>query len=299
MKAAVFTRYGSPEELHLKEVEQPVPKDDEVLVRIHATTVNSGDLRLRKADPVFIRLFFGLFRPGKKILGFTFSGMVAATGNKVTRFKTGDAVLGVTGFGFGAWAEYKSVREPLLVLKPGNISHEAAAAIPFGGNTALYYLRKAGIHEGQKILIYGASGSTGTMAVQLAKYFGAGVTAVCSTDNVEMVRSLGPDTIIDYKKEDIAAGDTKYDIVFDAVGKLSHRKARKLLLPDATYITVNKGLAKVSNENLELLKDLAATGAIKPVIDKSWPLEQIVEANRYGDLGRKKGNIVITVGQGT
>ncbi len=171
MKAVVYTRYGSPDVLQIKEVETPSPKGDEVLVKIHATTVNSGDLRMRKADPFFIRIIFGIFRPRKKVLGVNPSGVVEATGKDIKQFKTGDAVFGMTGFGFGAWAEYKCLREKSLVIKPSAISHEAAAAIPFGGITALYYLKKAGIQEGQEILIYGASGSTGTLAVQLAKHF--------------------------------------------------------------------------------------------------------------------------------
>lgn len=295
MRAVVYTRYGSPDVLQLKEVKKPVPKDDEVLVQIHATTVNSGDLRIRKADPFAVRFFFGLFVPRKKILGFTLSGVVEAAGKNVTKFKTGDQVFGTTGFGFGAWAQYKCPPKERLVIKPGNISHQQAAAIPFGGTTALYYLKKAGIKKGQQILIYGASGSIGTMAVQLAKYLAAVVTAVCSTGNIELVRSLGADKVIDYTKEDFTADKTKYDIVFDAVGKISRRKVRNILAPGAKYISVSQGLAKSNNEDLLFLRDLAAAGHIKPVIDKTWPLEEIVEANRYADTGRKKGNIVITV----
>lgn len=295
MKAAVYTRYGEPDVLQIKEVERPVPKDDEVLVKIYATTVNSGDLRMRKAEPFFIRIIFGLFSPRKKILGFTLSGVVEEAGKQVQQFKPGDAVFGVTGFGFGAWAEYKCLPEKVLVHKPENISHAAAAAIPFGGNTALHFLKKAAIKSGQKILIYGASGSTGTAAVQLAKYFGACVTAVCSTGNINMVRSLGADKVTDYTKADYTTDDLKYDIVFDAVGKTSYSKAKMLLLHTGSYITVSKGLARNSQENLLLLKDLTANGKLKAVVDKTWPLEQIVDANHYADKGHKKGNIVIQV----
>lgn len=295
MKAAVYTRYGPPDVLHIKEVEQPTPGDKEVLVKIYASTLNSGDMRMRKADPFLIRLFAGLFRPRKNILGFSLSGIVAGTGKQVQEFKTGDPVFGSTGFKFGAWAQYVAVPEKLLIKKPPGISHETAAALPFGGNTALWYLKKGGVREGQQILIYGASGSTGSMAIQLSRHFGAHVTAVCSTDNVEMVRALGAGRVIDYKKEDIASLPERFDVVFDAVGKLPVKRAKGLLVPGGKFVSVSQGISKSGKDELELLGRLADTGVIKPAVDKTWPLDQIVEANRYGDKGRKKGNIVITI----
>jgi NADPH:quinone reductase-like Zn-dependent oxidoreductase len=295
MKAVVYTRYGSPEVLQLKKIKKPLPGDDEVLVKICATTVNSGDLRMRKADPFAIRILFGLFSPRKKVLGFSLSGVVEAVGKNIKQFKAGDEVFGSTGFGFGAWAEYKCLPEKLLVRKPANISYEESAAIPFGGLTALYYLKKAAIQPGQNVLVYGASGSTGAFAVQLAKHFGAIVTAVCSTANVEWMPALGADKIIDYKKKDFTSNETRYDMVFDAVGKLSSNKAKKILNRNGKYLSVSRGLAKTGKDDLLMLRDLAANGTIKPVIDKVWPLEAIAEANRYADKGHKKGNIVITV----
>ena len=316
MKAVVYESYGRPEVLHLKEVAKPAPGANEVLVRIYATAVNSGDVRMRKADPWAVRLVLGLMRPKKPILGVILAGEIEAVGSAVTLFKEGDPVYGMTIKHFGAYAEYKCLPEDgILGLKPVSLTYKEAAAMPFGDTTALHFLRKAKIKAGQKILIYGASGAVGTSAVQLAKYFGAEVTGVCSTANVAMVKSLGADKVIDYTKEDFSKNGETYDIVFDTVGKSPFSGSVKSLKKNGYYLrAVHMSLPPIIRglwvsltsskkvigggpiekaEDLVFLNSLIEAGKLKPVIDRTYPLKEIVEAHEYVEKGHKKGNVMI------
>ncbi|MDH5476179.1 MAG: NAD(P)-dependent alcohol dehydrogenase [Cyclobacteriaceae bacterium] len=314
MKAVICTKYGSPEVLQLKEVEKPIPKRNEVLIKICATTVTSSDCFVRNIytlPRIFrlpARIALGFLKPRKSILGMVLSGEVEAAGQDVTKFIKGDEVFAYTGMKFGAYAEYTCLpvngkigpKEVLIALKPTNLTCEEAIAIPYGGTLALHFLTRIGkIKEGQNVLIYGASGAVGTSAVQLAKHFGADVTGVCSTSNIELVKSLGANNIIDYTKNDEVNFKVKYDIVFDAVGKRKTSKlkeqCKKALTPNGKYISVDSGRPQLLIEDLILLKKLAEKKIIIPVIDKRYPIEEIVESHKYADKGHKKGNIVITI----
>jgi NADPH:quinone reductase-like Zn-dependent oxidoreductase len=296
MKAVVCSKYGPPEVLQLREVEKPVPRDDQLLIRIHATTVTAGDAIMRNLRfplNLVFRLAFGAGRG--KILGHELSGEVEAVGKDVRRFRAGDQVFASTGTAGGAYAEYICLPEDgFIAVRPANLTYEEAAAVPVGGNTALYLLKQGEIRSGQKVLIYGASGSVGTYAVQLARHFGGEVTGVCSTANLEMVRSLGASRVIDYTREDFSETGERYDVIFDAVRKTSEAHSRRALKENGRFLTVKSG-TKSDPENLILLKELIEAGEVKPVIDRHYPLEQIVEAHRYVDQGHKKGNVVITL----
>jgi NADPH:quinone reductase-like Zn-dependent oxidoreductase len=302
MKAIVYTSYGSPDVLHLKEVAKPTPKDNEVLVKVHAATVTAGDSRMRSFTVprwqwLFARIYLGILKPKRAILGMELAGVVEATGKAVTKFKKGDPIYALTmEAGFGAYAEYKCFPEDnFLTIKPSNITFEEAAAVPVGGLTALGMLRKVNIQPGQKVLIYGASGSVGTFAVQLAKYFGAEVTAVCSSANVDMVKSIGADHVIDYTREDFSQHGETYDIILDVVGKASPTLAKKTLNPSGIYLSIISFSDKPATQTLLDLKDIIEGGHIKVVIDRCYPMEAAAEAHRYVDVGHKKGNVVLQI----
>jgi len=305
MKAVICTQYGPPEVLQIKEVKKPNPKDNEVLIKVYATTAHIGDTRIRRVDPFLVRLMFGLFKPKKNlILGLEISGVIESVGKNVKSFKKDDKVFALTGFGLGGYAEYKCLpekvkegtqqRKGLVALKPENLSYEEAATIPAGGLTALKNLQKANIRDGQKILINGASGSLGTYAIQLAKYYGAEVTAVCSSKNIELVKSIGADKVIDYTEEDFTKTDDKYDIVYDAVMKSKHAHCRRLLKKNGVFLN-NSRLPKIEEEDLLFLRDLIERNKLKPILDRTYSIDDIVEAHRYVDNGHKKGNVAITV----
>jgi len=323
MKAIIYTKYGSPEVLQLKEIEKPIPKDDEILIKVYATTVTSAEGMMRRGDTLLSRLILGLLKPKKKyqIMGIEIAGEIESRGKNVKRFNTSDSVYGFTGFVPGAYAQYKCLPEKAsLEIKPKNLTFVEAAASVDGATTALFFLRdKAHIKPGHKVLIIGASGSIGTFAVQLSLYFGAEVTGVCSTPNLELVKSIGASEVIDYTKEDFAQNGKTYDIIFDTVGKsaFSHCKAslkkkgrylvtngsilKNLILTFFTSFLSNRkfiyGMSVEKKELLGFLKKLIEEGKIKPVIDKIYSMEQIVEAHRYVEKGHKKGNVVITIEQ--
>ncbi len=312
MKAIVCTKYGSPEVLQLTEVEKPTPKDNEVLIKIHAATVHIGDTKIRSFKPglgpvkdfffkPIMRILLGFTRPRNNVLGMELAGEIEAIGNNVTLFKKGDQVFAATGMRFGAYAEYICLPEDgALSIKPSAMTYEEAAPVPNGGVTALRLLRKANIQRGQKVLIYGASGSVGTFGVQLARYvFGADVTGACSTANLEMVKSLGAEKVIDYTMSDLTNNDETYDVIIDAVGKLASSQVNKLLKKTGMYLnvlTTSKGSMNLNPADLVSLKEFIEAGKLRSVIDRQYPLEEIVEAHRYVDKGHKKGNVVITVG---
>ncbi|MFW9805981.1 MAG: NAD(P)-dependent alcohol dehydrogenase [Candidatus Thorarchaeota archaeon] len=295
MKAVIVARYGTPEGLQIEDVSKPMPEDNEILVKIQATTVTFGDAMLRRMN-LPSRLVFGLFMGGLgkgKILGHELSGIIESVGKNVTRFKEGDEVFASAGMKGGAHAEYICLpEESMIATKPSNTSFEEAAAVPVGGNTAFDILRKANIQENQNVLIYGASGSVGTYALQLAKYWGAEVTGVSS--NVELVQSLGADKVINYKEEDFTESGEKYDVIFDTVRKLSKSNIKDSLMENGVFLSTSSSTTEKA-ENLEFLKELIQAGSIKVVIDRQYPLEEIVEAHRYVDTGHKKGNVVVTL----
>ena len=318
MRAVVHDRYGAPDVLRLEDVERPVPMDDEVLIKIHATTVSRTDCGLRSAKPFITRFFTGLRQPKRRILGMELAGEVEAVGAAVTEFEVGDHVFGVKGS--GAHAEFVCLRESApLAHKPAGMSFDQAAAVCDGASLALACLRTADPLKGRSILVYGASGSVGTAAVQLAKYFGADVTAVCNTKNVELVKSLGADEVIDYTQEDFTKNGKTYDVIFDAVGKHSFRRCRRSLKPGGTYVEtdlgflwhvpvlalltrrigdkkVTLGITRYTKEDVVFLKELVEAGKYRAVIDRRYPLEDVVEATEYVETGQKTGNVVLTVG---
>ena len=326
MKAAVYTRYGPPEVLEIQDVEKPVPRGNEVLVRVDATTVCAADWRMRKADPFFIRIMNGLRSPKKiPILGTEFAGRVESVGAAVTRFVPGDPVFGSTGLKFGAHAEYVCLPEDgMLAMKPVNMTFDEAAAVLFGGVSALHFLREAKIQAGQKVLVYGASGSVGVFAVQLAKHFGAHVTGVCSTANLDLVRSLGADEVVDYTREDFSRAGRVYDIVLDTVGKSGFSRSMRSLKRGGSYVLVGgsgepsallglllrgiwasvtgaarvrSGMARAAPGDQALLKGLIEAGKLRTVIDRRYALDEVAEAHRHAEGGHKKGHVVIVLDQ--
>lgn len=319
MKAAIYSRYGPPEVVKLAETEKPMPKDNEVLIKVHATTVNRTDCGFRSAEYFIVRFFSGLIRPKNKILGNEFAGEIEAAGKNVTSFKPGDKVFGYNDTKFGSHAGYMVMgeNEPITDM-PADFSYEQAAPLTEGAHYALCDIRAAKIKSGQRILINGATGAIGSAAVQIVKYLGAEVTAVCGTENMELVKLLGADVVIDYKKEDFTMINKTYDVVFDAVGKSSFGKCKPLLTKGGIYMSTELGymsqnpflalitpllggkkvlfpLPTITKDDVIFLKELAEKGEYKPVIDRRYPLEQIVEAYRYVETGQKTGNVIITV----
>lgn len=296
MKAVVYERYGSPDVLELKDIQKPVPEPGEMLVKVYATSVTAGDWRMRRADPFLIRIFAGLFKPSRvKILGFELAGVIEEVGKDVKSFKKGESVFASCGFRFGAYAEYKCLPENDLVAhKPSNMTFEEAATVPIGGLTALRLLTQAQVKEGHTVLIYGASSSVGTFAIQIGKYFGAVITAVCSTANMELVRSLGADHVTDYIEEDVTKIPSSFDVIFDAIGKTSRSVYKHLLKPGGRYVSVS-GMPREKPDDLLFLKELIESGKLRTVIDRRYTLGQIREAHAYAEQFRKKGNVVVNV----
>ena len=303
MKAVICTKYGNPEVLQLQEVSNPTHNESQILVKIVATAVNSADVRVRSLDvkgflKVVMRLVLGISKPRKPILGTVFSGVVESIGGKVYKFKVGDKVFGMTGFKFGTYAEYIAVNQNGNVIKmPVNATYEEAAAIIFGGQTAIYFLDKAKIAEklNPKILIIGATGSVGTSAIQIARHYKADITAVCSSEGRKLVSELGVNSIVLYDKEDFTKQTEKFDIIFDAVGKFNKKQCEILLNKNGIYKSVNSVSASETIQQLQLLKALFEKGACKALIDKTFQMDEIIEAHRYVDTGRKKGNVVLII----
>jgi len=319
MQAITFSEYGGPEVFKLSEVAKPAPTENEVLIKIFSTAVNSADYRIRSANPWLVRLAFGFFKPRISILGGVFSGVIESVGTGVTKYKVGEEVFGSTGMtGAGAYAEYKCLSEnDVFTTKPKNLSHGEASTITFGGLTALYFVQKANIQKGQKVLVYGASGSVGTSIVQIAKYYGAEVTGVCSTKNLELVKSLGASSVIDYTKEDFTKNGVEYDVVFETVDKISIETGLKALKPNGTLYLISampggdtfkalwmsltgkqkivSGTFPEKTESLIFLKKLVESGDLKAVVDKTYDLADMVEAHKYVDTGHKAGNVSILV----
>lgn len=309
MKAVICTKYGPPEVLQMKEVEKPTPKDNEVLIKIHSTAVTASDIFIRSSKVSILqfipmRIMMGLTKPRKSIIGIVLAGEIEKTGKNIKRFKTGDHVYGLTGWGLGTYAEYKCMNENdskfgCLAIKPANISFDEATVAAYGGLLALQFLGKGNIQQGQKVLIYGASGTSGTIAIQLAKDLGAKVTGVCSTTNLDFVKSLGADEVIDYTKVDSLVPGVKYDFILDAVGNRKTSKlkdaCKKALTPEGKYVSIDDGNLLLESSRLDTIKELIEAGRIKPIIDKSYTFENIVEAHRYVERGHKKGGVVIKV----
>jgi NADPH:quinone reductase-like Zn-dependent oxidoreductase len=309
MKAVICTKYGEPDVLKIKEVAKPTPKENEVCIKIHATAVTASDIFIRSSNlpiryKIPMRLMLGISKPRKSIIGLVFAGEIESIGKSIERFKTGDKVYGLTGFGLGAYAEYKCMKETdskhgCIALKPDNISYEEATVAAYGGLLAFQYIEKGNIQKGQKVLIYGASGTSGTLAIQIAKHFGADVTGVCSTSNLEMVKTLGADNVIDYTKQDYIPQGKQYDFILDSAGRIKTSKlkkaCKKALSPNGKYVSIDNGDLKLSSQRLNKIKEFVESGHIKPIPDKCYQLEEIVEAHRYVEKGHKKGGVAITV----
>lgn len=310
MKAIVCTKYGAPEVLQIKEVEKPLPKGNEVCIKIYATAVTASDIYIRGSQiPVRywipMRIMLGLTKPRKSIIGLVLAGEIESVGDEIKRFKQGDQVYGLTGFDLGAYAEYKCMKEidstsGCLALKPKNITYEGATVAAYGGLLAFQFMEKGNIQRNKRVLIYGASGTTGIMAVQYAKYLGTEVTAVCSTVNLELVKSLGADIVIDYTNQEKLKHGAKYDFVLDAVGKMKTSKLKEdckiALTPNGIYASIDDEKLSLGSNRLNKIKELVEAGHIKPVIDRCYPLEEIVEAHKYVEKGHKIGGVAITVG---
>ncbi|MDR1200403.1 MAG: NAD(P)-dependent alcohol dehydrogenase [Tannerellaceae bacterium] len=309
MRAAICTKYGKPEVFQLKEVEKPVPKDNEVCIKIYATAVTASDIFIRSSNvplrlKIFMRIMLGIRKPRNPIIGLVFAGVIESTGKDTKRFKPGDNVYGLTGYTLGTYAEYKCMKETdstkgCIALKPSNISFEEATAIAYGGLLALQHIEKGNIQTGHRALIYGASGTSGTFAVQMAKHLGAEVTAVCGASNLEMVKSLGADHVIDYTTQDSLPEGIKYDFILDSVGIYKSSKLKKAckdtLSPTGKYASIDDGALKLDSRRLDRIREYVEHGYINPVIDRCYPLEDIIEAHRYVEKGHKKGGVAITI----
>jgi len=309
MKAVFCTKYGSPDVLKIEEVEKPLPENDEVCIKIHASAVTASDIFVRSSNlplryKIPMRLLLGIRKPRKPIIGLVLSGEIESIGKDISRFKPGDKVYGMTGFGFGAYAEYKCMKEKdstygCLALKPENYSYEEATVAVYGGLLAVQFLEEGNIEKAKKVLIYGASGATGTMAVQIAKYLGAEVTGICSTKNIDMVKSLGADRVFDYTKQNSIPEHLNYDLILDAVGKMKtsalKKSSKKALSKNGKYISIDDGDLKLSSDRLLKIKEYVEKGEIKSVIDKVYSLEEITQAHAYVENGHKKGGVVIKI----